>query len=266
MNKFFLFIIVFTTIISLDSNGQTFEKMRYKGYIRDGKNKSVQYAAIQNIKTGEVTLTDLDGSFSISGTVGDTLKFRSMGYKSTQWIIPGIWNTMEDSIILKANTNIYALDEINVVRYYSYAHFKQAFKDLRIEKTEAEEAKELVDSWDFTDEIKEALLEKRITDGSLAISVGGLDKITRDRKEVKRLEEVALASEDFKALISRNNVKELTGYSGTCLDSFMVFLNTNYYMNYTMKEYDVLATILYASEDFLTLKGQEEWFSQPNQQ
>ncbi len=259
------FLIVLTTcLLCSNINGQSFEKERYKGYVRDNKNGNIQYGAIQNTKTGEVTLTDFDGSFSISGTVGDTLQFRCMGYENQKWIIPGIWNTMEDSIILKANTSIYALQEINVIRYYSYAHFKQAFKDLKVEETKADKAAKMIESLNFEDDIKEALLEKRVSVGYFALSTGRPDKITRQREEVRKLEEIAVASQDFNKVVSRSNIKYLTGYQGTCLDSFMVFLNSQYHLDYTMKEYDVLATIMTASQNFTSLKGEEAWFSTVN--
>ncbi|WP_075603417.1 hypothetical protein [Saccharicrinis aurantiacus] len=258
-----VYLIISLLAIFAISKAQEFEKMRFSGYVGEQfKNKAVQYGAIKNVQTGEVALSDFDGAFSISGTVGDTLKFRCMGYKATEWVIPGIWTTMDDTIKLKVNTNIYALDEIEVVRYYSYAHFKQAFKDLRIEETEADKVKEMVNNWDFSEAIAMGKANAKMNQGTfgLTLSTGGKDKVAQKREEIKQLERLADESAEFIKLTSRKNVKSLTGYDGTCLDSFMVYLNSNYKMEYTMPQYDLLATIVAAADNFEFTKGDAPWY------
>lgn len=255
-------LIIFLAWIFI-TNAQEFEKQRFQGFITEyNKDSAIQYGAIKNTKTGEVALSDLEGSFSISGTVGDTLKFRCMGYKATEWVIPGIWTTMEDTIQLKVNANVYALEEVEVVRYYSYAHFKQAFKDLKLEKTDAEKAKENAISWDFQEAIAQGVADAKFGYGTFGVSIAinKSDKITEQRRAIAKLEKVADASAEFKSLTSADNVRSLTGYDGTCLDSFMVYLNSNYKLDYKMPQYDVLATIVAAADNFDFTKGDAPWY------
>lgn len=245
------------------SFAQNTEKKRFGAYlIQEPTEEAVQFGAVKNIKTGEVTLSDTEGFFAISGSVGDTLRFHSLGYRDTTWVIPNIWYVMDQKIQLKVHTNVYALSEVEVVRYYSYAHFKQAFKDLRLPEDEKEKAKQKISSWAFDDATawgKSDAVAARGTFG-VGISFGGKDKVAMQRKDVEKLEDIQHKSQRFNYFTSRENIMGLTHYKGTCLDSFMVFLNTGYNLNYQMPEYDLLASILNAASNFKELKGNEEWF------
>ncbi|SMO84347.1 hypothetical protein SAMN06265379_10979 [Saccharicrinis carchari] len=247
------------------SFSQPLQSKRFGIYIlQNSIEEAVQFGAVKNIKTGEVSLTDEEGFFAISGLVGDTLKFHSLGYRDTSWVIPGIWFAMDQKIELKVEPNVYDLPEVDVVRYYSYAHFKQAFKDLRIPKTEKDIAREVFSSWDplFKEAAAQGRIDAMAQGGSvgLGIGIGGKDKLRLQREAVDKLEEVQDKSQRFNYLVSRANIKHLTEYKGTCLDSFMVFLNTGYNLHYQMEEYDLLSAIINASAHFKALKGNEEWF------
>ena len=260
--------ITITFLLLLIANfsfAQNIETKRFGAYlIQEPSEEAVQFGAVKNMKTGEVTLSDTEGFFAISGSVGDTLRFHSLGYRDTTWVIPNVWYVMEQKIQLKVLTNVFALGEVEVVRYYSYAHFKQAFKDLRVPKTEEDLAKEVFGSWDalFKEAVAQGQIDAMMQGGSfgVGIGIGGKDKVVMQRKEVEKLEEIQHKSQRFNYFISRENVMELTQYKGTCLDSFMVFLNTGYNLNYQMPEYDLLASILNAASNFKALKGNEEWF------
>ena len=264
-NRDIILLIAFL-FVTTASFSQKKEAKRFSGYLKESPSKNaVQFGAVKNIKTGEVTLTDGEGFFNITGSVGDTLKFHSLGYKDTTWVVPGVWFAMDETIELKVKPNIYSLQEVEVIRYYSYAHFKQAFKDLRLEKTEEEKAKERFSSW--SDEIKYAAAMGYTAaqqGGGVGVGVGinGKSKDEKKREEVERLEKIREKSTRFNYFLSRENIMHLTDYKGTCLDSFMVFLNTGYNLHYQMPEYDLLASILEASKDFKNQKGNEDWFIQ----
>ncbi|GAF01875.1 hypothetical protein [Saccharicrinis fermentans] len=262
-----LVISIFFTTISV-SIAQKSELRLFGAHLNEDPSKeAVQFGAVKNIKTGEVTLSNEEGYFEIYGSVGDTLRFHSLGYRDTTWIIPGIWFAMEEDIQLKVQPNIYSLSEVNVVRYYSYAHFKQAFKDLKLEKTEKEKAKEKVDTWQksFADAIAWGKSDAKVASGTfgVSLSMGTKDKVVAQRKEVDRLLDIQDKSKRFNYFVSRDNIARLTDYKGTCLDSFMVFLNTSYHLHYQMQEYELLSSILRASANFKDLKGEEDWFVLP---
>ncbi len=263
-----LLIIAITILVGIVSSySQEKNSKKIHGYLNlQPSDEVVQFGAIKNQKTGEVTLTDGEGFFSISGCIGDTLRFHSLGFKDTTWVISGIWHQLDVPVKLNVETNVYSLTEVEVVRYYSYAHFKQAFKDLRVAKTEKDLAKEMVNSWD--EEFKVAAewgtADAKAAQGTfgLSLSSGGRDPIALQREEVKRLEKMADDSKRFDYFMSRENIMHLTGYKGTCLDSFMVFLNTGYNLHYQMQEYNLVSKILTASKDFKDQKENEEWFLQ----
>jgi len=236
----------------------------FTGVINETKSqKPIEYGAIKNLKTGEVILTDYLGKFEIEGTVGDTLRFHSMGYVDTTWVVPTVWTTMKQDLVLEVPTNIYAITEVEVLRFYSYAHFRQAFKDLKLPKDENEEIKARVSSWNFEEAIAWGKADRKFEQGNFGVSLnagGGKSKTERQKEEVKRLEKISIQSERFNALTSRENLADLTGYNGTCLDSFMVFLNSNYSIDYKMTDYTLLTSIMEAYKDFKELKSDAIWY------
>ncbi len=236
----------------------------FKGIIKESKSrKPIEYGAIKNISTGEVILSDNLGEFKIEGTVGDTLRFHSMGYVDTTWIVPTIWTTMAEDLVLEVPTNIYSITEVEVLRFYSYAHFRQAFKDLELPKDKNEEIKKIISSWDFDEAIAWGKADRKFSQGNFGVSLstgGGKTKIDKQKEEVKRLEKISRESERFNYLTSRENLADLTGYKGTCLDSFMVFLNSNYTIDYKMNDYTLLTSIIGAFNDFKELKSNEDWY------
>ncbi len=240
----------------------------FKGIVQETKSqKAIEYGAIKNISTGEVILTNRLGVFEIEGSIGDTLRFHSMGYVDTTWVVPTIWTAMKEDLVLDVPANIYSITEVEVLRFYSYAHFRQAFKDLELPKDQNEEIKAMVSSWNFKEAIALGKAERKFDQGTFGLSIGtGSGKTCEDRKkeEVKRLEKVSLESDRFNYLTSRKNLADLTGYKGTCLDSFMVFLNSNYSINYKMNDYNLLTSIMGAYEDFKELKNDKDWYDFPN--
>ncbi len=258
-------IFLFSFCSSLFSQSLEGETHIFSGVLKETKSqKAIEYGAIKNMNSGEVILSDHTGSFQIEGSVGDTLRFHSMGYVDTTWIVPTIWTTMDEELTLDVPTNVFAITEIEVLRFYSYAHFKQAFKDLELPKDENEEIKEMIRGWNFEEAIAWGKSDRKAAQGTFGLTIspkGGKSKIERQKEVVKRLERIDLESSRFNYFTSRDNLANLTGYKGTCLDSFMVFLNSNYSIDYKMPEYELLSSILDAYGDFKELKFGEEWYS-----
>ncbi|MCW3785079.1 hypothetical protein [Plebeiibacterium sediminum] len=263
--RFLVSILLFSLCVSAFSQALNEEVYTFNGVVKEANTqKPIEFGAIKNMSTGEVILSDITGAFQIDGSVGDTLRFHSMGYVDTTWVVPTIWTTMEDQLALEVSTNVYAITEVEVLRFYSYAHFRQAFKDLELPKDENEEVKEMVSSWNFEEAIAWGKADKKFNQGTFGagISLGsGKTRIDKQKDEVKKLEKIELESAKFNHITSRENLADLTGYKGICLDSFMVFLNSNYSIHYKMPEYELLSSILGAYEDFKELKSQEDWYS-----
>ncbi len=263
---FSVLLLVFS--VSLFSQVIDNELHTFRGIVKETKSqKPIEYGAIKNISTGEVILTDQVGEFQIEGSIGDTLRFHSMGYVDTTWVVPTIWTTMNDDLVLDVPTNIYAITEVEVLRFYSYAHFRQAFKDLELPKDKNEEIKAMISSWDFKEAIAWGKADRKFAQGNFGVSLGtggGKSKDEKKKEEVKRLEKISLESDRFNYLTSRENLADLTGYKGTSLDSFMVFLNSNYTINYKMNDYNLLTSIMGAYKDFKELKNDKEWYDLPN--
>ncbi|MCW3805243.1 hypothetical protein [Plebeiibacterium marinum] len=255
-----LILVTSVNVVSQNINGASH---LFEGSLLNHKSENpVEYAALKNMSTGEVVLTNELGLFEINGSVGDTIRFHSLGYKDTTWIIPSIWMAMEEDLTLEVETSVYSIAEVEVLRFYSYAHFKQAFKDLKLPKDENEEVKMMVASWNFEEAIAWGKAEKKAKEGAFgaSLSSGRLSKEDAQKALVKKLERVYDDSYHFREVTGRENLASLTGYQGVCLDSFIVFLNSNYSINYKMTDLTLITSIMDAYKDFKELKNDQEWY------
>ena len=81
-----------------------------KGMIHDDQGESIIGASVIIKKTGETTITDLDGNFSIRGKVGDVLSISYIGFITQNIKVNQLTN---NKIVLKEDVKV--LDEVVVV-------------------------------------------------------------------------------------------------------------------------------------------------------
>ncbi len=265
--KFFFTVVFIFFIFNYGGCAQSYKPQTYRVFlVQNDKGSTVSYATIKNQKTNNVFESDENGVIQIEGTVGDTLNFHCIGYENQTWIIPGIWNNMEENISLKVEPKVYAIGQVNVVRKYTYAQFIHAFRrGFEIEETVQDKINKKMTS--FGAELQNAIAMgiaegnySRQTGFGIYSSAGRPDKITLARKEVKRLRNIADKSTELNHFISRTNIQSLTGYKNACLDSFMVFFNINYPVDYTMKPYELLSVVTDAYKDFNELYAERDWY------
>ncbi len=264
-HSFSVVLLLFT--FAFCGYAQEYELKSYQVHLVQNNNDSaVCYATIKNQETDEVFESDAKGIIHISGIVGDTLIFNCIGYESQTWLIPGIWSKMEEAISLRVEPKVYAIGQVDVVRKYTYAQFVHAFRrGFKIEETEQDKVNSQISSWgtEIENAIALGIAEgnySRQTGFGIYSSAGRPDKITLQRKEVERLRDVADKSTALNRFISRTNIQSLTGYKDTCLDSFMVFFNVHYPVDYTMKPYELLSVVTDAYKDFNELYADRDWY------
>lgn len=85
-----------------------------KGVVKDETGEPVPGATVSILGTGQGTVTDVDGTYSIDAPAGSTLVFSFIGYSSQSFVIS---NQTEINVTFKED--ISALDEVVVVGYGS---------------------------------------------------------------------------------------------------------------------------------------------------
>lgn len=207
----------------------------------------VEYAYLINMRTKKAAVTQTEGRYMLPVQDGDTLLFRCLGYQDSTFFVNPVM-LAKDSVILRIRNLDYALKEVKVRGFMSYAMFKQAFANLRVE----DNTKKFKVNIDYS----QIAANNYLGSGSLGTGVGfnfggGLSK---DEQKLKALEASEERMERYNRVTSHDNIQSFTGLKGTALDSFVVFLRTQYKINPLASEYDMLAKVKLAYTDFLALR------------
>lgn len=86
----------------------------YKGSIKNSKGEVLKGASVRNLSKNTITLSNADGSFSISGAPGDILEISFTGYDSARITLGS-----DLSLDIKLQEEVKDLDEVIVVGYNS---------------------------------------------------------------------------------------------------------------------------------------------------
>jgi len=211
-------------------------------------NLPVPFSYVVNNRTGVGKETNESGQFKMHIQLGDSILFRCMGYMDTVWVASSI-DLTSDTLKLITQQKTYALNEVDVIWFRSYASFKYRVANLKVE-TEPEIKLNL--NLNTSDLTALASAQAQAGAGVNFLAIPAL--IAQQFKKYKPIE----PSEEkryarFNELTSRENLIALTGEKGPKLDSFIVFLRTKHKINPTLPDYEILAAIQLVYEDFLAM-------------
>ncbi len=128
-----IFFLEFTPYI----NAQNPETKTYKvSLVQKNDTIAVPYAIIKNLNTKEIFQSDDHGVIFIKGLVGNSINFHCLGFEDQSFRISGVWENMSDGISLGIESKIYSLDQVDIVRDYTYAQFVHAFRNMPWIETE----------------------------------------------------------------------------------------------------------------------------------
>lgn len=118
---FFLFFILMPTF------GQD---KPIKGKILNQEDSTaIQNVHIINKTTNKGFTSHTDGRFTISADIADLLLFTSIGFKDTLIVV-----TSREELFVMMTPEVYTIGEVTIMRYPSYAQFKQAVINLKVEE------------------------------------------------------------------------------------------------------------------------------------
>jgi hypothetical protein len=236
-------MIVCVTILMV-SGVSIAQERTVTGRLLSGKNEPVEFGYLINARTSVGVETHLGGSFKMALMPGDSLFFRCLGYADTTLIVAAL-PQKQDTLNFYVERHFYALKEVQVNWFKSYASFKQAFLNVKVKTPGSINLGPLI-----TNEEAMALAKAKSGTFGYGFSVGsGLSKAERKFR-------VFLAEENrherLRELTSRDNLQVFTGFQGAKLDSFIVFLRSKYAIDPDWSDYQILASVKLAYEQFLS--------------
>ncbi|MBI9061598.1 MAG: hypothetical protein JEZ14_06390 [Marinilabiliaceae bacterium] len=208
----------------------------------------VPFSYVVNSRTGVGKETNESGQFKMHIQPGDSILFRCIGYMDTVWVASSI-DLTSDTLRLITQHKTYALNEVDIIWFRSYASFKYRVANLKIETAPEIKLNLNLNTSDLT-----ALASSQAKAGAgvnfMAIP-GLIAQQFKKYKPIEPAEEIRYAR--FNKLTSRENLIALTGEKGPKLDSFIVFLRSKHKITPTLPDYEILAAIQLVYEDFLAI-------------
>jgi len=208
---------------------------------------AVEYAYLINMRTKKAAVTQTEGRYALPVQDGDTLLFRCLGYQDSTFYVNPVM-LAKDSVILRIRNLDYALKEVKIRGFMSYAMFKQAFANLKVE----DNTKKFKVNIDYSQIAANNYLGAGSLGTGVGFSFGG--GLSKSEQKVKALEANELKMDRYNRVTSPDNIQAFTGLKGTALDSFVIFLRTQYKINPLASEYDMLAKVKLAYTDFLAVR------------
>lgn len=248
--KKLLYLISFFTIATIISAQPVADRTKNVKITSDNNGTSIPYANVANMRTGFCFQSNFKGEMKLSLATGDTLLFRSMGYKDTTIVI-SMNEMLSDTIVMNVNIKPHMIKEVEVLAFKSYGAFRSMFANLVIE-----DKKSALDM-NFTINTKEIAALSKATAGGVGIGMtvdwGFIFGETPQQKYKKFLAQEN-KMERVRNLTSHENLAEFTGLKNASLDSFVVFLRGNYTLTADLSDYQVMESVKNAFDQFLAMR------------
>jgi hypothetical protein len=138
-------LTIFTIHYSFADNRKLSNKdkplVQLSGFITNKSGLPISYADVKIKNTFRSTKAGADGFYTFVAKPGDTLIYTSIGYKTTDFILPLVINgdnKLLHSVIMPRDT--YNLPPVIVSPWPSKEHFRYAFLNLKLDETPNERA------------------------------------------------------------------------------------------------------------------------------
>lgn len=136
-NSFFLVLIIISSTLYGQNNKK--DSLYYEGLIQftgvvvsnDSVNP-VPFAHIIDLSRHSGTISDYFGYFSFVAHKGDTIRFTSIGYKTSYFYIPDTLTANKYSLIHVMHADTILLDEANIYPWPNKEQFAEAFVNTKI--------------------------------------------------------------------------------------------------------------------------------------
>ena len=209
---------------------------------------AIPFSFVANMRTGDGKETKGDGSFNMYVAPGDSLIFKCLGYADTTWVVSNE-NLLLDTIPLNVKKKSFALNEVKIYQWRSYAAFKQMFLSLKVPSEEP-----ICFSFNINTGELNAIAKAKLGTFGLTAPMGGKLWVPKEKRKLNAIIAEEKRRERLNKLTSHENMMAFTGFKGARLDSFLIFLRKNYKINPDLSDYKILAAVQLAYEEFLAVK------------
>ncbi len=244
----FTLVLMLITSIAFSQNRSDEERLTDFIVKTVKSDMAIPFSFVVNMRTGDGKETKGDGSFNMYVVPGDSLIFKCLGYADTTWVVSNE-NLLLDTIPLNVEQKSFTLNEVKIYQWRSYAAFKQMFLSLKVLSKEP-----ISFSFDINTGELNALAKAKSGTFGLTAPMGGKLWIPKETRKLNALIANEKRRERLNRLTSHENLKAFTGFEGERLDSFVIFLRRNYKINPDMTDYNILAEVQNAYEEFLAMK------------
>tara|TARA_B110000037_G_C17116894_1_gene504155 strand:- start:2341 stop:2979 length:639 start_codon:yes stop_codon:yes gene_type:complete len=134
--------IIFALLFGL-SNIQAQEKkiIQFSGYVLTPDSLiGIPFVNIFETKTFRGTSSYIDGYFSFAAETGDTIKFSSIGFKESIFVIPNELMTNKYSIVKMLSQDTTYIDSVLIYPWPTKELLKQAFLDIELGESDNDRA------------------------------------------------------------------------------------------------------------------------------
>jgi hypothetical protein len=208
---------------------------------------SVDFAYLQNMRTNQAVETNNGGWFSMTVQPNDTIRFRCLGYRDTLFVVTP---ANCDVAAFKVEREQFALNEVEVRWFYSYASFRQAFLNLKLDD------KDKPMRFHVSIDYAQMAIDSRFAPGAAGFgfdltqlaSKGG--KLLAGQNAMAELQKRSAVYERYDKLISHENIADFTKLQGDALESFMVYLRTKAKIDPTWSDYQIMASVKLSFDSF----------------
>jgi hypothetical protein len=209
----------------------------------------VLFAYVYNKTQKVIVQTNDNGMFALPSAVGDTMNFSCLGYKDTSFVVSPDMLYSDEIVKIKVFKTDYALNEVKVVRYFSYASFQQAFLNLKLDdKNKPMTFKVKIDPMDL------AVNKQFNQPGStgFGVTLPGIPFHTKSEIQQRRFDEYEKKYSRYNELVSHENISAFTGLKGDSLNAFIIYLRTQVKIKPEADDYSIMMSVKMAYEDFLS--------------
>lgn len=166
-----LFYLLLTPCVLFAQNDSTTNVVKITGItVTSDSLKPVPFANILIKGNYTGTMADYSGFYSVVAKTGDTLVFSSIGFKTTEYIIPDTLSNNQYSLIQMLDMDTILLAETRINVWPTYEQFKQAFLNTNMKESDLTRAKKNLGS--------DILREQAI---NLTLGASGNQKYMEDR-------------------------------------------------------------------------------------
>jgi len=127
------------TLITLTARAQDADLIQLSGMVvQEQTLKAIPYATVYNKTKKLGTVTNFYGFFTLVASQGDTIRFRTVGFKTRHYLVPEMIDFHRSSAIITMDLDTISLETVVIYPWPSREEFREAFLSLKLREAESD--------------------------------------------------------------------------------------------------------------------------------